>query len=79
MSIIKNMFGSAKHSMPPVPPSLPFKYRSAQSITTRDYFAAKAMQAFIANREGARLIDVAEHAYTMADVMIMAREKDGAA
>jgi hypothetical protein len=48
-------------------------------MTLRDYFAAKAMQAFISgwiSRSDYPETDmvVAEHAYSMADVMLKARE-----
>ena len=46
-------------------------------MTLRDYFAAKAMAAFIGNNEKG-LIDmpwVAEGAYKIADIMLKAREQ----
>ena len=50
-----------------------------KGMTLRDYFAAKAMQAFISgwiNRQiyPSEDIYVAEHAYAMADAMLKARE-----
>jgi hypothetical protein len=43
-----------------------------EGMTLRDYFAAKAMQAFIEkySHEG----DVSRHAYKVADAMLKARE-----
>jgi len=50
-----------------------------QGMTLRDYFAAKAMQAFISGWINLQIypeadIYVAEHAYRMADAMLKARE-----
>ena len=43
-------------------------------INLRDYFAAKAMQSFVLNKN-ILLDDAAELAYKMADAMLRAREK----
>ena len=43
-------------------------------MTLRDYFAAKAMQSFVLNKN-ILLDDAAELAYKMADAMLRAREK----
>jgi hypothetical protein len=48
-------------------------------MSLRDYFAAKAMEAFISgwierNIYPPNDLDVAEHAYAMADAMLKARE-----
>jgi len=49
-------------------------------MTLRDYFAAKAMQALIHSfgyREGNNIVipnNVSDHAYTMADAMLKARD-----
>ena len=61
-------------------PAFPYEYfdkqlnqnRIAAGMTLRDYFAAKAMQAFIEkySHEG----DVSRNAYKMADAMLKARE-----
>lgn len=42
-------------------------------MTLRDYFAAKAMQVFLANTETSFAAD-AKNAYAMADAMLAARE-----
>ncbi len=42
-------------------------------MTLRDYFAAKAMQAFLA--DDGHIERVAEYAYSMADAMIAERDK----
>lgn len=42
-------------------------------MTLRDYFAAKAMQVFLANTETSFATD-AKNAYAMADAMLAARE-----
>jgi len=51
----------------------------SEGMTLRDYFAAKAMHAFISgwiNRGAYPETDgvIAEHAYSMADAMLKARE-----
>jgi len=64
------------------PPAFPIgsgDMRDPTGMTLRDYFAAKAMQAFISgwiNRQiyPSEDIYVAEHAYAMADAMLAARE-----
>ena len=43
-------------------------------MSLRDYFAAKAMQSFVLNKN-ILLDDAAELAYKMADAMLRAREK----
>ena len=55
------------------------QYKHTQGMTLRDYFAAKAMQAFISGWINLQIypeadIYVAEHAYRMADAMLKARE-----
>ncbi len=62
-------------------PAFPVAYGGGriEGMTLRDYFAAKAMQAFISgwiNRQiyPSEDIYVAEHAYAMADAMLKARE-----
>ena len=51
----------------------------AEGMTLRDYFAAKAMQAFIhgfAHREEDNIVipnNISQHAYVMADLMMEAR------
>lgn len=48
---------------------------SETGMTLRDYFAANAMQGYIAHSGDARHIDtVAEMSYQMADAMLEARE-----
>ncbi len=54
-------------------PAFPYENRyEHEGMTLRDYFAAKAMQAFIEkySHEG----DVSRHAYKVADAMLKARE-----
>ena len=46
----------------------------SEGMTLRDYFAAKAMQSFVLNKN-ILLDDAAELAYKMADAMLRAREK----
>jgi hypothetical protein len=51
----------------------------ATGMTLRDYFAAKAMQAFMSGWIGRDIYPetdmvIAEHAYSMADAMLKARE-----
>ena len=49
--------------------------RSLQGMTLRDYFAAKAMQGFLASiRPQDKLEVVPEIAYAMADAMLEARQ-----
>ena len=52
--------------------AFPVGYNGHEGMQLRDYFAAKAMQAFIAkfSHEG----DVSRHAYKVADAMLRARE-----
>jgi len=47
--------------------------KHASGMTLRDYFAAKAMQVFLANTETSFAAD-AKNAYAMADAMLAARE-----
>lgn len=46
-------------------------------LSMRDYFAAKAMQALVENREGKQLYEksIAQIAYRIADAMLEAREQ----
>ena len=49
----------------------------AKDMTLRDYFAAKAMQGFMANKAHAMHFnpqDDADYAYSIADAMLKARE-----
>ena len=66
------------------PPAFPYfghtGWSQSEGMTLRDYFAAKAMQAFISgwiSRGDYPETDmvVAEHAYSMADAMLRAREE----
>ena len=62
---------------PAFPPSNP---GYAHGMTLRDYFAAKAMQGGLAhNRPAADTAGWAKWAYQVADAMLAAREKGGAA
>lgn len=67
------------YSFIPAPPSLPFEHLSATSnLTTRDYFAAKAMQGELTCQgEGfgqwTDLDRLAQRAYLIADAMLKAR------
>jgi len=61
-------------------PAFPTEYRDdatqpcAEGMTLRDYFAAKAMEAFL--HDGSSEVDeVAEAAYIVANAMLKAREK----
>jgi len=69
------------------PPAFPYSfpdgkqdnYSVAYGMTLRDYFAAKAMESFISGWTARNIyppndLVVAEHAYTMADAMLKARE-----
>ena len=51
-----------------------FTDQHAISMTLRDYFAAKAMQADLTGYDGTNWSRVAVHAYQMADAMLKARE-----
>lgn len=55
-----------------------FSMSTAQGMTLRDYFAAKAMQGLIAQSAGtalgSRVEIAAEYAYAAADAMLKARE-----
>jgi hypothetical protein len=62
------------------PPAFPLHNHGAQTLglhftgmTLRDYFAAKAMNAFL-SRPGSPFEKDAEYAYKMADAMLKARE-----
>jgi len=51
---------------------------TSQGMSLRDYFAAKAMQGFMANKSNPMRFDPdndAKWAYTIADAMLAAREK----
>ena len=51
-----------------------FTSKHAASMTLRDYFAAKAMQADLTGYDGTNWSRVAVHAYRQADAMLKARE-----
>ena len=53
---------------------VPISTGYSEGMTLRDYFAAKAMQSFVLNKN-ILLDDAAELAYKMADAMLRAREK----
>ena len=55
-------------------PAFPVNYAEAPGMTLRDYFAAKAMQVFLANDE-TDIDDDAKDAYMVADALLRAREK----
>jgi len=62
---------------PTNPPAFPnAHYHNVSGMTLRDYFAAKAMQAYIpdAIQKSALMKDVAIEAYWYADEMLKARE-----
>ena len=62
---------------PTNPPAFPnAHYHNVSGMTLRDYFAAKAMQAYIpdAIQKSALMKDVATEAYWYADEMLKARE-----
>ena len=70
------------HAFPKLPINRDFNgeilYQS-DGMTLRDYFAAKAMQAFMSGWIGRDIYPetdmvIAEHAYSMADAMLKARE-----
>lgn len=44
-------------------------------MTLRDYFAAKVMQALIANPDNTTYDFISKHAYEMADAMLAERER----
>ena len=62
------------------PPAFPIHWENHhQGMSLRDYFAARAMEAFISgwierNIYPPNDLDVAEHAYAMADAMMKARK-----
>lgn len=67
-----------RYPSPPTP-SNPDPTLYAKHATLRDYFAAKAMQAFVSAWVATKQypntdLQVAEHAYAMADAMLEARE-----
>jgi hypothetical protein len=47
----------------------------ANSMTMRDYFAAKAMQGLLVDYQGSSWALRAQEAYAMADAMLKAREQ----
>ena len=53
---------------------VPISTGYSEGMTLRDYFAAKAMQSFVLNKN-ILLDDAAELSYKMADAMLRAREK----
>ena len=53
---------------------VPISTGYSEGMTLRDYFAAKAMQSFVLNKN-ILLDDAAELSYKMADAMLIAREK----
>ena len=53
---------------------VPISTGYSEGMTLRDYFAAKAMQSFVLNKN-ILLDDAAGLAYKMADAMLRAREK----
>ena len=55
--------------------SLGDHYQTHLGITTRDYFAAKAMQYFLAEEHMCDQQDIAKAAYSMADAMLQERNK----
>ena len=64
--------------------AFPHQYKSAPGqltvclgMTLRDYFAAKAMQAFLSRRDSITCPDeiIAQDAYNAADAMLKAREQ----
>ena len=68
--------------MSEIPTAFPWSHENVTctGMTLRDYFAAKAMEAFISgwierNIYPPNDLDVAEHAYAMADAMLRAREE----
>ena len=59
-------------------PAFPYEFGSCnRGMTLRDYFAAKAMQAFLSRRESITCPDeiIAQDAYNAADAMLKAREQ----
>ena len=56
------------------PEIIPQKERDFAGMTLRDYFAAKAMQGFLAAEYAYRPDGWAKEAYEMADAMLKARE-----
>jgi hypothetical protein len=54
-------------------------YNQPEGMSLRDYFAAKAMQAWFPAWERDRDFDLADRAYKLADAMIATRKKGGAA
>jgi len=55
----------------------PVRCEIAYGLTTRDYFAAKALQGICAHPDtwGQNINGIATHAYLMADAMIRARDE----
>jgi hypothetical protein len=58
-------------------PAFPTQVASYESMTLRDYFAAKAMQSMLPfySDMAEQVQDVATNAYAMADLMLKAREE----
>ena len=50
-------------------------FDAQEGMDSRDYFAAKAMQAIQQTSKSTMYSDVARHAYKMADAMMKAREE----
>lgn len=67
-------------AFPGLHPSSECRY-SDEGMALRDYFAAKAMQAFIRNHQGSSLDDekfdemIARFSYELADAMLSARKQ----
>ena len=58
-------------------PAFPFELRGRSGMTLRDYFAAKAMQAFITNPiSGCGPESIARQAYQYADAMIKIKDEN---
>jgi hypothetical protein len=57
-------------------PAFPTHLNLTQGMTLRDYFAAKAMQAFLSRDSSCTCPDeiIAQNAYNAADAMLKARE-----
>ena len=76
-------------SAPDGGPAFPFEFRSPNTgqevypgMTLRDYFAAQALNGYLAGRNSthvsSRCNDVADACYAYADAMLAAREKEAA-
>lgn len=58
-------------------PAFPSDYFGESGMTLRDYFAAKALNAYLSDiewRYDTTVVEAAEAAYQMADAMLKARE-----